>query len=157
MNMQFPHGLSNFYTVLEILLLNQCPKRIPSDFTFEAVSALNIVGIMYMYLICTYCCIVCQFNIKYLISPINILVVHGCMAHLLLIVHGCMAHLLLIVHGCMAHLLHVHGTYYGGSRTLSNRVHITHFDIGVCCSHSSDVCRARFRRGVCSTHLNLVC
>ena len=29
MNMQFPHGLSNFYTVLEILLLNQCPKRIP--------------------------------------------------------------------------------------------------------------------------------
>ena len=29
MNMQFPNGLSNFYTVLEILLLNQCPKGIP--------------------------------------------------------------------------------------------------------------------------------
>ena len=153
MNMQFPHGLSNFDMVLEILLLNQCPKRIPivysipSDFTFEAVSTLNIVGIMYMYFICTYCCIICQFNIKYLISPTNILVVHGCMAHLLLIVHGCMAHLLLVVHGTLTMEVVEHFQIEC----------ITHLDIRVCCSHFSDVCRACFRKGVCSTHLNLVC
>ena len=29
MNIKFPHGLTNFYTILEILFLNQFPKRIP--------------------------------------------------------------------------------------------------------------------------------
>ena len=29
MNIKFPQGLTNFYTILEILFLNQFPKRIP--------------------------------------------------------------------------------------------------------------------------------